>query len=114
MCALDVRVLQVFVLAVQLKFPSIEKRNLYMELWRPLGQYCKHHEPATLSFELSVADSDPLTLLVFERYISKDDFTNVHRKSQAYNNYKKEFTRYLQDKVNVTGQSYYESNLGFM
>ena len=58
---------QVFVLAVQLKFNDEAQRDAYIATWRPLAEYVQASEPRTLSFELSIADNAPTTVLVFER-----------------------------------------------
>ncbi len=57
-----------FVLAVQLKFNEIETRDEYLGLWKDLAAYVAKFEHKTLSFELSIADNDPLKVLVFERW----------------------------------------------
>lgn len=50
---------------------------------RPQAQHVRQNEAGCLAYEISVADSDPRKILVFERYISKQYYKDVHRTSQA-------------------------------
>ena len=42
------------------------------------------NEPLTLSFQLMEADNDPLNLLLFERFVSKDAYLRFHRVSDEF------------------------------
>lgn len=55
-------------------------------------------------------DSPPPPL---SRYLSRSDFQEVHRKSAAFLRFK-EAQSQLPFPVEVTGQSYLETNFGFM
>lgn len=61
--------LQAFVLAVGLKFQSVEDRVEFEKIWRPLAEYVARDEPTTLAFEFLVADNDPTKVLVYERRV---------------------------------------------
>lgn len=54
-------------LAVGLKFRSVEEQEAFLAVWRPLAEYVRAEEPETLSFELCIADTDPTKVLVYER-----------------------------------------------
>lgn len=58
---------QVFVLAVSLKFEAEADRDVFVELFKPLAKYVLETEPETLSYELAIADTDPLKLIIYER-----------------------------------------------
>jgi quinol monooxygenase YgiN len=95
-----------------LKFNSTEDRDAFITIWSPLGDYVKHHEPTTLAFELSIADTDPCMILVYERYVDKEEaFLKIHRSSPAFLKFKEEQTGI---KCHIMGQSYYETGLGKM
>lgn len=104
---------QVFVLDIHFTFKSEKDRDKFIQLWRPLAKHVLLHEPGTLSYELSVGDSDPLRVLVFERYRTKDDY-HLHKASKPF----EEFHNALREsKIEWTvkeGQSYYETGVGFM
>ncbi|GAB4821193.1 hypothetical protein N2152v2_008239 [Parachlorella kessleri] len=102
-----------FVLAVGLSFKTVEARDEFLTIWLPLAKYVREKEPSTLSFELLVADNDPTKVLVYERYISRDAFIDIHRASEPFLAFKKA-QQQLPFEMEVKGQSYYETNHGFM
>lgn len=59
---------QAFVLSVHLRFANEAQKQHFIAVWRPLAEYVKASEPATLAFELLEADTDPCHLMVYERY----------------------------------------------
>ncbi len=103
---------QVFVLAVSLEFESEAERDAWVEIWRPLAAHVARAEPDTLAFELAIADTDPRRALVFERYVDKHAFVEIHRRSEPYLAYKAA-TAALERPPRVSGQSYFETNVGF-
>lgn len=104
---------QVFVLAVSLRFNTVTDRDAFLAIWLPLANHVEQKEPETLGFEWLVADNDPTKVLVYERYTSKDAFLTVHRTSQPFLKFKTD-QNHLPFEVEVSGQSYYETNQGFM
>ena len=52
-----------------------------LENLKPLLDYTQAKEQGCLSFVLSEAQSDPLTLFVTEAYATEEDFTQVHLQS---------------------------------
>ena len=95
-----------------MKFDSTKDRDAFINVWSPLGDYVKHHEPTTLAFELSIADTDPCMILVYERYVDKEEaFLKIHRSSPAFLKFKEDQAGI---KCQITGQSYYETGLGKM
>ena len=41
------------------------------KFWAPLAEYVKAQEPGTLAYEIAIADSDPLKIQVFERWVGQ-------------------------------------------
>ncbi len=39
------------------------------KFWAPLAEYVKAQEHGTLAYEIAIADSDPLKIQVFERWV---------------------------------------------
>lgn len=39
------------------------------KFWAPLAAYVKAHEHGTLAYEIAIADTDPLKIQVFERWV---------------------------------------------
>jgi quinol monooxygenase YgiN len=100
-------------LLVSLHFDSIAERDAWIEIWRPLAAYVQAHEPHTLAFELAVADTDAGKVVVAERYRRKADFVGAHRSSAAFLAYKSA-AEALPFRPRVSGQSYFESGVGFI
>lgn len=102
---------QIFVLAVWLTFDSVGDRDSWLAAWAPLASWVQQHEPATLTFQASVADTDPLKIMVFERYLTKDAYLS-HRTTDAFKAFKAQ-QEHMNLKPSISGQSYYEMRLGF-
>ncbi|KAI3426081.1 hypothetical protein D9Q98_008049 [Chlorella vulgaris] len=106
---------KVFVLCVYLKFQAVEHRDEFIESWRPLAEWVKANELGTLAYEIMVADTDPMKVVVFERYVTKAYFNDVHRVSKPYLEFKEQQGQWRADKnVEVSGQSYFETSIGHM
>lgn len=66
------------------------------------------------------SDSDPLELLISERYINKDAYSQVHRTSETFLAFKASMvdmnSETNRDRLGweLKGQSYKELNVGFM
>ncbi|KIY98708.1 hypothetical protein MNEG_9254 [Monoraphidium neglectum] len=104
-------VIQVFVLAVSLTFKDLEQRDKWVAAWLPMVDQVRANEPGTLSYELCIGDTEPLKALVYERYVDRAAYEDVHRTSEAMAAFK-EVTSKI--KMQVQGQSYVETNHGFM
>ncbi|KAF8061138.1 hypothetical protein HT031_004599 [Scenedesmus sp. PABB004] len=98
-----------FVLAVNLRFANAAQRSHFLSIWAPLAAHVRGGEPGTLAFELLEADSDPLHVLVYERYTSREAYEGPHRSSAAFHQFKAAMAD-LPFKVDVVGQSFVESN----
>ncbi|GFH13371.1 ABM domain-containing protein, partial [Haematococcus lacustris] len=49
-----------------------------------LADHVSAHEPGCLTYQLSVGEGDPDSLVIFERYISKQYLEEVHWQSEAF------------------------------
>lgn len=102
-----------FVLAITVEFETEEDRDVWLKLWADTAKYVADNEPRTLSYETMIADTNPLKVMVFERYPSKSDLTDIHQVSAKYKEFKAMRSNF-KFKTTVTGQSYLETNLGYM
>ncbi len=57
-----------FLLMIHLEFNSIDQRDAWIALFKPLAAYCLENEPGTLGYDVAIADNNPLKVLVYERY----------------------------------------------
>eukprot|EP00890_Picochlorum_soloecismus_P003202 jgi/Picsp_1/3883/NSC_01395-R1_protein len=105
---------EVFVLAVNLQFAHETDRDLFIQKWHRLADYVAEFEPDTLSFECCIADTNPVLCLVYERYRNKSAYLQ-HRESAEFKTFKQWFdSGMLSKKPEIDGQSYIETNQGFM
>ena len=84
----------------------------WIDAWTPLAKYCKEHEPRTLSYEASISDKEPDTVLIFERFVTKADLTDIHQLSAPFIAFRSHPAQSVV--LEKDGHSYYESNVGFM
>ena len=58
-----------FLLMIHLEFTDEATRDRWISLFTDLAQYCLENEPGTLGYDVAIADTNPLKVLVYERYI---------------------------------------------
>lgn len=51
----------------------------FLQLWKPLADHCLAHEADTFSYEAAISDKDEDTVIIFERYRSKESLTGARR-----------------------------------
>ena len=102
-----------WILDIRVTFESVEDRDRWIEIWRPAGDYVRKSEGVALAYKVAISDQDPLQILVFERYTSKEDYLKVHRSSDAFWTFKKA-TKDSGIRVKMDGHSYDETDAGFM
>ncbi|KAK9835210.1 hypothetical protein WJX81_005911 [Elliptochloris bilobata] len=103
-----------FLLVITCEFHSEADRTTFLQEFGRLAKYVHASEPDTLAYETAIADSNPLKVLIYERYAHKPALVDVHQKSAAYARFKEAVsTAGIEFKVKV-GQSYYETDLGYM
>jgi hypothetical protein len=101
----------------------VEFCNFLMMIFFSFGEFAiwiRSNEPGTLSYELGQSDSNPLEILITERYVNKDAYSKIHRTSEVFLAFKKKMVEMnsesSKDRLGWTlqGQSYEELNVGFM
>jgi quinol monooxygenase YgiN len=86
---------------------------LFKEKWAAVAKSANSSaEPGCLSYELSVNPEDDCDLLIYERYVSKEDLTGPHRATAAF----KAFGKWLNEESGIlvakSNKSYVETNVG--
>ena len=114
-----------FVLLVNMKFNSLDLRDKFLKLIEPV---CKdvivNESPVgsrgstktTLSYQVAISDKNPLMVVVMERYSDKDNgYLTVHRSGSEFLKFR-EILKGMQEKgeVEISGESYSETRLGFV
>eukprot|EP01147_Barroeca_monosierra_P011050 gene11050-3119_t len=72
-----------FVFVVRIKFKP-GAVGQFVERWASLAHHCREKEPNTLTYELCHDLNDSDTVLIYERYCSKADLTQIHNKSGPF------------------------------
>lgn len=102
-----------FILAIQIKFKTIEKKNEFKELFKPLAEFVTKTEPGTLAYELFDSDKEESTIFLFERYRTKNDYLEIHRKTPEFLTFKENMMK-MAESFEMNGHSYIQSDYGFM
>lgn len=101
-----------FVLVITLTMESAAAATEFLEAWRPLAEYCRAHEPETLTYEAAVCDANAAEVLIYERYTSRAGLTEIHQKAAPFLAFK---NHAIHSKIVAKqGKSYYESDIGFV
>lgn len=114
-----------FVLLVNMKFKSLDLRDKFLEWIEPVcNDVIANESPAgssgstqtTLSYQVAISDKNPLMVVVIERYSDKDNgYLTVHRSGGEFLKFR-ELLKSMQEKgeVEIEGESYLETSLGFV
>jgi quinol monooxygenase YgiN len=102
-----------FLLAITIKFNTVEDKQKFIEIFDPYAKYIATVEPGTISYELSESDKSPLQIFLIERYVNKNAYLEIHRKTETFINFRAKLTD-LSATMTMDGHSYIESNVGFM
>jgi quinol monooxygenase YgiN len=73
----------VYVLAVHFKLVP-GTLDAFKARFAVLAEHCRKYERDTLSYELCLAEGDPHTVLIYERYTNKSDLDDIHRQSPIF------------------------------
>lgn len=103
-----------FFLGVSVKFPTVQDKTAFMHEFRPLADYVRTEEPTTISYELLESDKDSTLIYILERYKTKKAYLEIHKHSKPFLNFRAKFQEMINNGTIVDGQSYIESNIGFV
>ena len=104
-----------FSLLVTLQFTAEEHKEAFLKYISPLAKYVNAKEPDTIAYKVLLSDKDPLRVLIMERYKDRENaFLKVHRTSEPFLEFRPKLQA-LQEAgfVNVVGESYDDSDVGF-
>eukprot|EP00545_Synedropsis_sp_CCMP1620_P013054 CAMPEP_0119014674 /NCGR_PEP_ID=MMETSP1176-20130426/10186_1 /TAXON_ID=265551 /ORGANISM="Synedropsis recta cf, Strain CCMP1620" /LENGTH=166 /DNA_ID=CAMNT_0006967893 /DNA_START=25 /DNA_END=525 /DNA_ORIENTATION=+ len=104
-----------FSLLVTLLFSDSQYKNQFLQDFAPLATYVRDNEPTTIAYETLQSDSDPLKILILERYRDKEKaYLQIHKSSRQFLDFRPKLMR-LQESGHVTidGNSYVDTMIGF-
>jgi len=104
-----------FVLSVELLFEDKDTATQVIDEWRKVAEWCHNNEAILYHYEIAKSDQDPLKYHMYERYRSKSDYLNIHKASDAFQEFRK-ILQEAQDRgaVKVSGSSYLELGIGYV
>ena len=102
-----------FFLAITIVFNSADVKQKFIEIFSPYAKYVATVEPGTISYELSESDKTPLQIFLVERYVNKEAYIDIHRKTDTFITFRAKLTE-LGGSMTMDGHSYIESNIGFI
>jgi len=110
---------QAFVLLVNLKFTTPEHRDTFLQLIDPVCKDVQANEgplKTTLSYKVALSDKDPLMAIVMERYSDKErGYLDIHRSGKEFQKFREQLKKMQEDGyVTIEGESYLETELGYM
>jgi len=120
---------QAFVLLVNLKFTTLEHRDTFLQLIDPVCKDVQANEgplnvaagsssttETTLSYKVALSDKDPLMAIVMERYSDKErGYLDIHRSGKEFQKFREQLKKMQEDgHVTIEGESYLETELGYM
>jgi len=73
-----------FFLGITITFIDLDSKSAFIELFAPYARFVMLNEPTTISYELCQSDKNDLQLFINERYVSKDAYLNIHRKTNEF------------------------------
>lgn len=102
-----------FALLITIKFKTVADKLAFKELFKPFAKWVSINEPGTISYEMSESDKEDTQVFITERYKSKNDFMEVHRKSRVFLTFRQKLSD-MSSSYTMEGHSYIESNVGFI
>lgn len=103
-----------FFLGVKVIFPNDSDKIRFESEFEKIAAYVRTSELNTISYELLRSDKQPLQIYILERYRSKDDYLEVHKKSKPFIAFREKFQQMIERGAVVDGDSYQESGIGFI
>lgn len=104
-----------FVLGVTVKFVAKEDKEEFLVAFKPLAEHISKFEKTTVSYELMDSDKDHLQLYILERYVDKQAYLEIHKKTPEFLSFREKVATLQREKgVTLDGNSYIESGIGFV
>lgn len=108
-----------FILSIQLVFKTENGLEYFKDIFANMAKWVYNNENGTISYSMAVSDKDMLQVLIYERYVNKDAYLDIHKKSMEFLAFKKKMMAMNEEGVKdqlgweMTGQSY-QKPVGFV
>jgi quinol monooxygenase YgiN len=90
---------------------TITDKSRFAVLFSKLAEYVVNQEPTTLSYELAESDKEKNKVVVVERYVNKDSYILIHKRSPEFLEFREKMSEM---DIEINGHSYMETNIGFV
>lgn len=77
-----------FFLGITITFIDVTSKAAFIELFTPYAEFVASNEPTTIGYELCQSDKNELQLFIIERYVTKEAYLDVHRKTQEFQEFR--------------------------
>ena len=78
-----------FLLVIFIKFDHVNDMNIFIKEFNILKKYCDINESDfLLQYEFGISDKEDNKVIIIEKYLDKDFYVNIHRKSSQFLNFK--------------------------
>lgn len=101
-----------FILSIVIDFNTVTGLAHFKSLFEPMAQWVHNNEPGTTSYSFSCSDKDPLQGLVFEKYVNRRAYAEVHKSSAEFLAFKRSIMAMNEEDVEpqlgwkMTGKSF--------
>lgn len=93
-----------FILIVNITFNDSISKEIFIKKFKILQEYCLNYErDFLLQYEYAVSDTNSNMIVVIEKYNNKENYLNIHRKSNKFLNFKKQIKNL---DITISGNSY--------
>lgn len=101
-------------LNVKLTFKQESDLQLIIKEWTKVARYCAENEDFLLHYEVGVSDSNPLEVIILERYKTKEQYLSIHKQGEEFLKFRPKLAEMQEDgRVTIEGFSYKELGYGF-
>ena len=92
-----------FYLIINIDFENLDDKDYFINEFKVLQEYCNKNEPFLLQYEFAISDHNNLRIIIIEKYDSKENYVNIHRRSSNFLSFKDKI-KHL--KISIQGNSY--------
>lgn len=94
----------IFILIINIKFKDNKDMNYFINNFLILQKYCLDKEKDfLLQYEYAISDKNKNKIVIIEKYINKESYLNIHRKSIKFLNFKENIKNL---NLIISGESY--------
>eukprot|EP00878_Enallax_costatus_P011027 GHUV01011517.1.p1 GENE.GHUV01011517.1~~GHUV01011517.1.p1 ORF type:complete len:119 (+),score=28.69 GHUV01011517.1:109-465(+) len=102
-----------FIVLVTARLAPGHVQSKFLPAFRPLAAHVAQSEDGCSAYELSVSTEDPDRFIIYERYVNKDYFEQVHVQSESFKTWQKACEDAGVEWLEQSIKMYEEQDVGF-